>query len=43
MFTVELNEYRDKPLDPDDSIADLDPLVSKIEDVIEILDSNGDW
>ena len=38
MFTVELNEFRDKPVDPDDSITDLEPLVSKIEDIVDVLD-----
>ena len=39
MFTVELNEWRDKPLNTDDSLPDLDEMLSKVEEVIETLDS----
>ena len=44
LFTVELAEFRDKPLDPEDSITDMDDLVSKIEDCIAVLDqSKKNW
>ena len=40
MFTVELSEWRERPLNPDDSVTDLDELLSKVEQVIETLDSS---
>lgn len=44
LFTVELSEFRDRPSDPEDSITDMDPLVSKIEEVINTLDTaKKDW
>ena len=43
-FTMALDEFRDKPDDPEDSIVDLDKMASKIRDVIKILDgTNTDW
>ena len=44
LFTHELSDFRDKPLDPEDSLTDLDELTSKIEDVIKVLDkSQKNW
>ena len=38
MFTVELAKYRDLPPDPDDSIVELDAMISVISDTVQVLD-----
>lgn len=43
-FAVRLEEYRDKPTDPEDSAVELDLLASEILDVVNALDQAGtDW
>ena len=43
-FTHALEDWRDRPLDPDDSIVDLDQLVSIIKEVVvQCDDGRKDW
>ena len=43
-FAVALGDYRDKPIDPDDSCVELDQLVSTVKEVIDQCDeARKDW